>query len=216
MHRPKINIQLHRTLIVLACLALMVALMQGASWFSSSRQKVETTQASELSQGLANQVAYSLLPYFSEDEIDLSAINGILKHLTQQPRVIDVSLYDVDGTRLAHSGQSISVRDRLGLSDDRTGSYSTRQLVVPLQTKAGPQGYLRLTLDTHTLASEARHVDNTTNLLRLMLLLALAIGIILTRTLLRDQRTHWQQSPYLLTAHRPIPAKSKRDKAKEL
>ncbi|MBT0724204.1 YtjB family periplasmic protein [Rosenbergiella sp. S61] len=212
MQRPKIKIQLHRTVIVLACLALMVLLMQGASWFSSSRQKIETSQAAELSQGLANQVAYSLLPYFTQDEVDLPALTGILNHLAQQPRVIDVSLYDIDGSRLAHSGQSMSVRNRLGLTGDRTGSYSTRQLVVPLQTREGPQGYLRLTLDTHTLASEARHVDNTTNLLRLMLLLSLAIGIILARTLLRDQRTHWQQSPYLLTAHRPITQRHDKDK----
>lgn len=212
MQKPKIKIQLHRTVIVLACLALMVILMQGASWFSSSRQKVETSQAAELSQGLANQVAYSLLPYFTQTEIDLPAVNGILHHLAQQPRVIDVSLYDVDGSPLAHSGQSVSVRDRLGLTDDRAGSYSTRQIVVPLQTRDGPQGYLRLTLDTHTLASEARHVDNTTNLLRLMLLLSLAIGIILARTLLQDQRTHWQQSPYLLTAHRPIAPKRDEEK----
>jgi membrane protein len=37
-----------------------------------------------------------------------------------------------------------------------------------------------------------------------MMLLALAIGIILTRTLLRDRRTRWQQSPFLLTANHPV------------
>ena len=42
------------------------------------------------------------------------------------------------------------------------------------------------------LVTESRQVDNTTNILRLMMLLALAIGIILTRTLLRDRRTRWQ------------------------
>jgi hypothetical protein len=34
--------------------------------------------------------------------------------------------------------------------------------------KNGPLGYLRLTLDTHTLPTEAKQVDNTTNILRLM------------------------------------------------
>jgi hypothetical protein len=43
-------------------------------------------------------------------------------------------------------------------------------------------------------------VDNTTNILRLMLLLSLAIGVVLTRTLLQGKRTRWQQSPFLLTA----------------
>ncbi len=204
MKTLKISSQLHRIIIVLVCLALMVILMQGASWFSLSRQKVETSQASELSKTLAEQVAFTLLPYFSQEELDLPKINAILNNLTQQPRVIDASIYDIDGSRIAHSGQAISVRDRLGLDGERAGSYFNRQIVVALQTKSGPQGYLRLTLDTHVLASEAQHVDNTTNLLRLMLLLALAIGIILTRTLLGNQRTHWQQSPFLLTASRPI------------
>lgn len=47
-------------------------------------------------------------------------------------------------------------------------------------------------------------MDNTTNLLRLMILLALAIGIILARTLLQHRRSRWQQSPYLLTANTPL------------
>ena len=36
-------------------------------------------------------------------------------------------------------------------------------------------------------------------------LLALAIGIVLTRTLLQGKRTRWQQSPFLLTASRSVP-----------
>jgi membrane protein len=47
-------------------------------------------------------------------------------------------------------------------------------------------------------------VDNTTNILRLMLLLSLAIGVVLTRTLLQGKRTRWQQSPFLLTANKPV------------
>jgi len=38
-----------------------------------------------------------------------------------------------------------------------------------------------------------------------MLLLALAIGIVITRTLLQGRRTRWQQSPFLLTASRSLP-----------
>ncbi|XNM65553.1 hypothetical protein ACLK2H_24675 [Escherichia coli] len=48
-----------------------------------------------------------------------------------------------------------------------------------MQGKNGPLGYLRLTLDTHTIATESGQVDNTTNILRLMLLLSLAIGVVL-------------------------------------
>jgi len=76
--------------------------------------------------------------------------------------------------------------------------------VEPVNSKDGPIGFLRITLDTHVLATEARQVDNTTNILRLMVLMALAIGIILARTLLQHRRSRWQQSPYLLTANAPV------------
>ncbi len=89
----------------------------------------------------------------------------------------------------------------------KPGGYFNQQIVEPIAGKNGPLGYLRLTLDTHTLATEAQQVDNTTNILRLMLLLSLAIGVVLTRTLLQGKRTRWQQSPFLLTASKPVPEK---------
>ncbi|HBY5613429.1 TPA: hypothetical protein MIY28_26385, partial [Klebsiella pneumoniae] len=36
MVRAKLKFRLHRAVIVLICLALLVALMQGASWFSQN------------------------------------------------------------------------------------------------------------------------------------------------------------------------------------
>ncbi|SQI27443.1 membrane protein [Salmonella enterica subsp. arizonae] len=88
----------------------------------------------------------------------------------------------------------------------------TNKLSSLYRGKTGPLGYLRLTLDTHTLATEAKQVDNTTNILRLMLLLALAIGVVLTRTLLQGKRTRWQQSPFLLTASKPVPEEEESEK----
>ncbi|MFQ7388450.1 MAG: hypothetical protein ACLRP3_05980 [Escherichia sp.] len=38
-------------------------------------------------------------------------------------------------------------------------------------------------------------MDNTTNILRLMLLLSLAIGVVLTRTLLQGKRTAGSNRP---------------------
>ncbi len=88
----------------------------------------------------------------------------------------------------------------------------TSRLSSQLRVKTGPLGYLRLTLDTHTLATEAQQVDNTTDVLRLMLLLSLAIGVVLTRTLLQGKRTRWQQSPFLLTASKPVPEEKRAEK----
>lgn len=204
MAKAKLKFRLHRTAIVLICLTLLVVLMQGASWFSLSHQMARSEQVDELARTLTRQVAFSLTPLMENSDDNHQQIADILAQLTKESRILDASVYDDDGTLLAHSGETINVRDRLALDGQRAGSYFNHQLVQSLDSAEGPRGFLRVTLDTHVLVTESKQVDNTTNILRLMMLLALAIGIILSRTLLRDRRTRWQQSPFLLTANNPV------------
>ena len=205
MARTRFKFRLHRAVIVLICLALLVALMQGASWFSQSHQQSRNIQLEELARTLARQVNYTLTPLMKSENPDEKRIGAILKQLTDESRILDASVYDVKGEMVARAGESVEVRDRLALDGKRAGSYFSQQIVEPIEDKSGPLGYLRITLDTHSLPTEAKQVDNTTNILRLMLLLALAIGIVLTRTLLQGKRTRWQQSPFLLTASKDVP-----------
>ena len=204
MVRAKLKFRLHRAVIVLICLALLVALMQGASWFSQNSQKQRNPQLEELARTLAQQVVLNLAPLMRSETPDEKRINQLLTQLTDNSRVLDAGVYDEQGDLVARSGESVEVRDRLALDGKKAGGYFNQQVVEPVPGKNGPLGYLRLTLDTHTLATEAKQVDNTTNILRLMLLLSLAIGVVLTRTLLQGKRTRWQQSPFLLTANKPV------------
>ena len=204
MAKAKFKFRLHRTVIVLICLTLLVVLMQGASWFSLGHQMARSEQVEELARTLTRQVAFTLTPLMDNQDENRAQIAATLQQLTDSSRILDASVYDSEGSLVARSGEGISVRDRLALDGKRAGSYFNHQLVQPLENSDGPQGFLRVTLDTHVLVTEAKQVDNTTNILRLIMLLALAIGIILTRTLLRDRRTRWQQSPFLLTASTPV------------
>ena len=204
MAKAKLKFRLHRTVIVLICLTLLVVLMQGASWFSLGHQMARSGQVEELARTLTKQVAFSLTPLMENSEDNRQQIQALLGQVTDRSLILDASVYNDDGTLLARSGENINVRDRLALDGKRAGSYFNHQIVQPLASNGSPLGFLRVTLDTHVLVTEAKQVDNTTNILRLMMLLALAIGIILTRTLLRDRRTRWQQSPFLLTASTPV------------
>ncbi|WP_242814365.1 YtjB family periplasmic protein [Klebsiella aerogenes] len=204
MVRAKLKFRLHRAVIVLICLALLVALMQGASWFSQNSQKQRNPQLEELARTLAQQVTLNLAPLMRSETPDEKRITRLLEQLTDKSRVLDAGVYDEQGDLVARSGESVDARDRLALDGKKAGGYFNQQIVEPILGKNGPVGYLRLTLDTHTLATEAKQVDNTTNILRLMLLLSLAIGVVLTRTLLQGKRTRWQQSPFLLTANKPV------------
>lgn len=213
MAKTALKFRLHRTVIVLISMALLVVLMQGASWFSLGHQAARSEQVEELAHTLTSQVAFSLKPLMDNSENNRTQIEAILNQMTANSRILDASVYDGDGSLVAHSGENINVRDRLALDGQRAGSYFNHQIVQPLAGNEGPLGFLRVTLDTHVLVTDSHQVDNTTNILRLMMLLALAIGIILSRTLLRHRRTRWQQSPFLLTASTPV--KEDRDEDNE-
>lgn len=62
MARAKLKFRLHRAVIVLICLALLVALMQGASWFSQNHQRQRNPQFEELARTLAHQVTLNVAP----------------------------------------------------------------------------------------------------------------------------------------------------------
>ena len=212
MARAKLKFRLHRAVIVLSCLALLVALMQGASWFSQNHQRQRNPQFEELARTLARQVSLNVAPYMRTETPDDKRIGQILRQLTENSRILDAGVYDEKGDLIARAGEHVDVRDRLALDGKKAGGYFNQQLVEPVQGKNGPLGYLRLTLDTHTLPTEAKQVDNTTNILRLMLLLSLAIGVVLARTLLQGKRTRWQQSPFLLTASKSVPEDEESEK----
>ncbi len=212
MARAKLKFRLHRAVIVLSCLALLVALMQGASWFSQNHQRQRNPQFEELSRTLARQVTLNVAPLMRTETPDDKRIGQVLRQLTENSRILDAGVYDEKGDLIARAGEHVDVRDRLALDGKKAGGYFNQQIVEPIQGKNGPLGYLRLTLDTHTLPTEAKQVDNTTNILRLMLLLSLAIGVVLARTLLQGKRTRWQQSPFLLTASRSVPEDEESEK----
>ncbi|MGG9130962.1 YtjB family periplasmic protein [Enterobacter hormaechei] len=212
MARAKLKFRLHRAVIVLICLALLVALMQGASWFSQNHQRQRNPQFEELARTLARQVTLNVAPSMRTETPDDKRIALVLRQLTENNRILDAGVYDEQGDLIARAGEHVDVRDRLALDGKKAGGYFNQQIVEPIQGKNGPLGYLRLTLDTHTLPTEAKQVDNTTNILRLMLLLSLAIGVVLARTLLQGKRTRWQQSPFLLTASKSVPEEEESEK----
>ncbi|HHT4596869.1 bacterial virulence factor hemolysin family protein [Enterobacter hormaechei] len=212
MARAKLKFRLHRAVIVLISLALLVALMQGASWFSQNHQRQRNPQFEELARTLARQVTLNVAPSMRTETPDDKRIALVLRQLTENSRILDAGVYDEQGDLIARAGEHVDVRDRLALDGKKAGGYFNQQIVEPIQGKNGPLGYLRLTLDTHTLPTEAKQVDNTTNILRLMLLLSLAIGVVLARTLLQGKRTRWQQSPFLLTASKSVPEEEESEK----
>ncbi|MFQ7388449.1 MAG: AhpA/YtjB family protein [Escherichia sp.] len=142
--RTKLKFRLHRAVIVLFCLALLVALMQGASWFSQNHQRQRNPQLEELARTLARQVTLNVAPLMRTDSPDEKRIQAILDQLTDESRILDAGVYDEQGDLIARSGESVDVRDRLALDGKKRAAILTSRLSNPLRVKR-PLGYLRLT-----------------------------------------------------------------------
>lgn len=115
MARAKLKFRLHRAVIVLFCLTLLVALMQGASWFSQNHQRQRNPQLEELARTLARQVTLNIAPLMRSETPDEKRINAVLRQLTQESRILDAGVYDEQGDLITRAGESVSVRDRLAL-----------------------------------------------------------------------------------------------------
>lgn len=97
MARAKLKFRLHRAVIVLFCLTLLVALMQGASWFSQNHQRQRNPQLEELARTLARQVTLNIAPLMRSETPDENRINAVLRQLTQESRILDAGVYDEQG-----------------------------------------------------------------------------------------------------------------------
>ena len=97
MARTKLKFRLHRAVIVLFCLALLVALMQGAPWFSQNHQRQRNPQLEELARTLARQVTLNVAPLMRTDSPDEKRIQAILDQLTDESRILDAGVYDEQG-----------------------------------------------------------------------------------------------------------------------
>ena len=103
MARAKLRFRLHRAVIVLICLALLVALMQGASWFSQSHQRARNPQFEELARTLAHQVTLNLTPLMRSETPDEKPISALLRQLTEGSRILDAGVYEEQGDLIARS-----------------------------------------------------------------------------------------------------------------
>ena len=133
MARTKLKFRLHRAVIVLFCLALLVALMQGASWFSQNHQRQRNPQLEELARTLARQVTLNVAPLMRTDSPDEKRIQAILDQLTDESRILDAGVYDEQGDLIARSGESVATGWRS--TAKKRAAILTSRLSNPLRVK---------------------------------------------------------------------------------
>ncbi|HHQ2324342.1 TPA: AhpA/YtjB family protein [Providencia rettgeri] len=198
----KLTFRLHKTVIIVICVALVTLLMHGISYLGNSQNQGRIEQFKQLTYVLAEQVAFSLSDYIvpGSKDFNLERINANLNNVVKDRYILDASIYTASGTLVTQVGEPTTVKERLAIDDNSSLQNFQYQLVVPIQGTKEPKGYLRLTIDTELLAAEIQQADNSTNVLRIFILLSLCIGFVLANTLLRlkKKKGHKQAPPLVV------------------
>lgn len=182
------KLHFHRVTITLICCGLLIAIMQGVGWLVRySEQHMRLNQLEILTRSQMEQLNYALTEQMQISNQDNQHITERLTLLTKDRHIIDASVYNSMGMLIAHAGDTVSLRDKLELNGKTPASQFNRQLVRPIKNQANTTvtGFLRLTLETTPSAEEQRLPDYLINLLRILMLLSLIIGVVLTRTISR-------------------------------
>ena len=193
----KFTFKLHKTVIIVICIALVTLLMHGVSYLGYSQNQNRVEQFKQLTHILAEQVAFSLSDYIvpGSKDFNLERINANLSHVAKDKYILDASIYTASGTLVTQVGEPTSVKERLSINGHPSLQNFQYQLVVPILGDKEPKGYLRLTIDTELLTTEIQQADNSTNILRIFILLSLCIGFVIANTLLRTKKKKGQNLP---------------------
>ncbi len=193
----KLTFKRHKTVIIVICIALVTLLMHGVSYLGYSQNQSRVEQFKQLTHVLAEQVAFSLSDYIvpGSKDFNLERINANLNNVAKDKYILDASIYSASGTLITQVGEPASVRERLAIDGNQSLQNFQYQLVVPILGDKEPKGHLRLTIDTELLNAEIQQADNSTNVLRIFILLALCIGFVLANTLFRLKKKKGQSLP---------------------
>lgn len=176
----------HKTFIIALCLALIAIIMASASHFINRQQTELSGNLQNITHQLIKQSTYSLGPlihrYNTADD-NSQEITDVLQYLTQQPWILDVSVYQLNGALIAQAGESISVRERLELDKNQSISKNTIQLVEKIDLAESPIGFIRLSINPSALQLNESDANYTIQMIWFMIALSVSLGFILALTL---------------------------------
>lgn len=130
-------------ILILSIWAISV-IFYGIKQFQVGSQLASINQVANLSHLLVRQQT-SLFSILLLNNANQGKLTENLDNLTKEDFVLDASIYSTNGTLLAQSGNSLSLRSQLGL--DNGEITNNQQIVEPVYSSNGLEGFLRVTFD---------------------------------------------------------------------
>lgn len=131
--------------IILLCIGIMAIILFGVQQFKIGSQLASVNQVANISHLLARQQA-NLFSMLLVNNAKTERLVENLDNFTKEEFVLDAAVYARNGELLAQSTNSSDIRSLLGLDKEETEADS-QQIVEPIYSSNGLEGFLRVTFD---------------------------------------------------------------------
>ena len=131
--------------IILLCVGIMAIILFGVKQFKIGSQLASVNQVANISHLLARQQA-NLFSMLLVNNTKTERLVENLDNFTKEEFVLDAAVYARNGELLAQSTNSSDIRSLLGLDKEETEADS-QQIVEPIYSSNGLEGFLRVTFD---------------------------------------------------------------------
>ncbi|MBF0752081.1 MULTISPECIES: YtjB family periplasmic protein [unclassified Pasteurella] len=179
--KEKLTKSVMLVLIVILCTAAFAVILFGVQQFKIGSQFASVNQVSHLSHILVRQQA-NLFAVLLVNNAQTEKLTENLDNLVQEHFVLDASIYDAQGKLLAQSTDSERLRKRLGL-EQRDGEQNAQQIVEPIYSNLGIQGFLRVTFDGQYAQSPQSKINQIFRQLYGELIVVFLLGVVVASSI---------------------------------
>ena len=188
--------------IVALCVGVMAVILFGIKQFQIGSQLASVDQVANLSHLLVRQQA-NLFSVLLVNDAETEQLTENLENLAKEDFVLDASIYTNNGALLAQTGNSVNLRYQLGLEAEYRENTSTQQIVEPIYSPNGIEGFLRITFDTKYGQTTQNKIDQIFHQLYGELIVVFLAGILLASSmhyfLSHYRRAHRHQMESVVT-----------------
>ena len=168
--------------IVALCVGVMAVMLFGIKQFQIGSQLASVNQVANLSHLLVRQQA-NLFSVLLVNDAETEQLTENLENLAKEDFVLDASIYTNNGALLAQTGNSVNLRYQLGLEAEYRENTSTQQIVEPIYSPNGIEGFLRITFDTKYGQTTQNKIDQIFHQLYGELIVVFLAGILLASSM---------------------------------
>lgn len=183
---PKLSSIYNKIMQLALAIAFIIVLMN--LWLSNQKADQQTIEEHffAIGQQHIQQVSAAITVFIDQDKL---LLQNYLDQLSATEDIKEVHVYDLSGQLIAASTEQSSIKDLYGINAQKLNRSATYVPFIGEIRQKDLQGYVRLTLNQPFLTeSLLNNSQEQSRLQRLMLIIAVLVGFLLTRGLNRFSR----------------------------